>query len=176
MPDFVDGLSKLGVEVNNRQKAALRRIGGPKLFESLTKIAEDSATTTKKTTKPHTHRTRFDEHNVFNRQVGRVIERATSFDHGTKTGGYFDARGNALLKIPRCEVADHLETEPSRHHHKENVWRRALLCRKCPERNEDKGKTNGIARVGRKIWTVIYQWVKAKHQRARRLNVDRPFR
>jgi hypothetical protein len=53
---------------------------------------------------------------VFNRQVGRVIERATSFDHGTKTGGYFDARGNALLKIPRCEVADHLETEPSRHH------------------------------------------------------------
>ena len=117
MPDFVDGLSKLGVEVNNRQKAALRRIGGPKLFESLTKIAEDS--TTKRTTNvppSSPTRTRFDEHNVFNRQVGRVIERATHFDHGTKTGGYFDARGNALLKIPRCEVADHLETEPSRHH------------------------------------------------------------
>ena len=118
MPDFVDGLSKLGVEVNNRQKAALRRIGGPKLFESLTKIAEDEGTTTtrKNAKSSSPARTRFDEHNVFNSQVGRVIERATHFDHGTRTGGYFDARGNALLKIPRCEVADHLENESSRHH------------------------------------------------------------
>ena len=152
MPDFVDGLSKLGVEVNNRQKAALRRIGGPKLFESLTKIAEDSATTTKKTTKPSSPtRTRFDEHNVFNRQVGRVIERATSFDHGTKTGGYFDARGNALLKIPRCEVADHLETEPSRHHRQGKTFGDERFCAGNVQRNEDKGKTNGIARVGEKF-------------------------
>jgi hypothetical protein len=108
MADFVDGLTSLGIEVNNRQKAALRRIGGPKLLESLSKLAGSNTTESKKaSSNVSVKRTRFDEHNVFNRQVGRVIERATHFDHGTKSS-YFDARGNALLKIPRYDEADHV--------------------------------------------------------------------
>lgn len=150
MPDFVDGLQKLGIEVNNRQKAALRRIGGPKLFDSLSKIAGDDDGVPRRSREEEStssrnvisSRTRFDEHNVFNRQVGRVIDHATRFDHGTSTGGYFDANGNALLRIPRCDVVDHLDTkQPKRHKGKRRATsaeREEMTREECRQRDCDR--------------------------------------
>lgn len=50
-----------------------------------------------------------DEHPVFSQRCGRVLNRATEFDKGIKSGGYYDANGNLLLRLPRRDRVDHLE-------------------------------------------------------------------
>lgn len=51
-----------------------------------------------KITSSSSRRTSDDEHPVFNRPCGRIVEKATAFDRG---GAYFDTQGNPLLNISR---------------------------------------------------------------------------
>ena len=130
-PGYVKGLSHIGVSVNQRQREALERLGSQGLLNSLANIPPASSgrngtdrtssipgfhegTGTSNRSRERTNsnissisgghegkRSFDDEHPIFNRPCGHVVEKATEYDVGVSSGGYFDERGNPLLRISR---------------------------------------------------------------------------